>query len=509
MKYGAENIRDFFIKNKYIILAAFAAGIYAHSLAIWTFKFGIDSAAAALDVNGVRYLNEQRWGAYILHLAFPFLQYHIVSNIFGIAALTLSAVLILSGHNIPSVAKLIFCISVVSYPAPAHLEYFYYQFGYNSLAVLFAVLAYKITETVSKPALIPAVALLSIGIGTYQSVMAVFLSAMMINAILDHIDGKPLSIILKHIVKSTVILIIAVAVYFIIVKLLPYQISRYHLSFLQYKSGNIPKKIMKMLQTVQYMAIGGDKYKFALHRASFIAICAAVIIAAFKWKNLKKIAVFIFLIIGLYLAVFSVNIALGHGAIRARSMVSLAFFFGTPFMLILMIAENKILKAAAITAGIYCAMTHTDFISKLYTSHILQYEQDKIISARILDGIYDIAPEIYDGKYKIAIIGNRIKNPADHNLRYKYETAGQSFYYWGNGDPDRIIRFLYLLGLPLNVKLAGGDTLHNPWGLNPNVTVSIGDEKMNKVKEIADSMPKWPDKNSIQVYEDIVIIHLR
>lgn len=488
MENTYNSVIYFFDRNKYIILAAFAVGIFSHSLSIFTFKFGIDAEGYALAGSADTYLMQQRWGTYVLQLLFPFLKYHIVSQIFGIAMLTLSAVLTVSRHNISNIAKIIFCISAVSYPAPAFLEFFYFQSGYNFTAVFLSVIAYKMIETDSKFTFIPAILILAVSIASYQSVIAVFLTVLMINMLLDYINGKSFSYIFKFIVKSTILLIISVIVYYIIVKLLPYKISGYLTGFYKYGSDDITEVFKKLLKDLAYIMASRYNYTGTANIVSLIAICAMWIIAALKWKNIKKTSLFMILTFGLLLAVFSVNIMLGS-YLPIRSMISLAFFFGTPYILILAITENKILKWTVTLIGIYCALIHINFINKQYTAHLLQYETDRVISQRILDGIYNTAPEIYDGKHKIAFIG-KIENPARHNMQQGYETFGRSFYEWDNGNPNRMIRTLYLFGLPMNVKLANG-------------------EEMNRAKEIAENMPQYPDKDCIILDNNIVIVNLR
>ena len=106
----------------------------------------------------------------------------------------------------------------------------------------------------------------------------------------------------------------------------------------------------------------------------------------------------------------------------------------------------------------------------------------------LLNRIYKAYPEIYDAKYKIAFTG-KIDNPNRHRLAMGYDIYNCSFFNCDNGNPDRYMKILQLLGMPTNVQ-------------RENVNDSM--------KPFIDKMPMWPDEKCIQLYDNnTVIVKLR
>ena len=187
---SAENIYEFILKYKYIVLISFFTGIAVNAVDIFTIKFGIDSEAYTIAAGPQLYYDTQRNGSWILYYILPFARYHIVSQIIGIFALTLAGLLTVSRHNLSNSAKLLFVLLFVTYPNFAFLQYFYFQSAYNFIGLLLVVIAYRLIEKNNILLYFAAVVLLFIGISSYQANIAVFLSVMMINVILDYINDK-------------------------------------------------------------------------------------------------------------------------------------------------------------------------------------------------------------------------------------------------------------------------------------------------------------------------------
>ncbi len=213
----AENLYNFILENKNIILISFFVALVINAVDIFTIKFGIDSEAYAIADSSKMYNDIQRYGSWLLYYLIPFARYHIVSQIIGIFALTLAGLLTISRHNLPNSAKLLFMILFITYPNFAFLQYFYFQSAYNFIGLLLVVIAYRLIEKNNMLLYILAIVFLFIGISSYQSNIAVFLSVMMINIILDYIDNKNIRISIINIIKPTIMLIISVFIYYIII----------------------------------------------------------------------------------------------------------------------------------------------------------------------------------------------------------------------------------------------------------------------------------------------------
>lgn len=145
----AENIYEFIIKYKYIILISFLTGIIVNAVDVFTIKFGIDSELYAIIDSPQIYYDTQRYGSWLLYYLIPFARYHIVSQIIGIFALTLAALLTVSRHNLSNGAKLLFVLLFITYPNFAFLQYFYFQSAYNFIGLLLVVIAYRLIEKIT------------------------------------------------------------------------------------------------------------------------------------------------------------------------------------------------------------------------------------------------------------------------------------------------------------------------------------------------------------------------
>lgn len=145
-----EKIKQFFIQNKLIIITGIFAGILINSVDIFNYKFGIDSEGYIKN-NFAGFNEQQRYGSYLLMLAFPFLKYHTISQIVGIIFLVFAGLLTISRHNISNTAKMLFVLLFISYPNFAFLQYFFFQSAFNFIAVFLAVVSYRLIESVTPP----------------------------------------------------------------------------------------------------------------------------------------------------------------------------------------------------------------------------------------------------------------------------------------------------------------------------------------------------------------------
>ena len=153
----AEKLYIFILENKNIILISFFAALFINAVDVFTIKFGIDSEIYTITDSPQIYYDQQRYGSWILYYILPFARYHIVSQIIGIFALTLAALLTISRHNLPNGAKLLFVLLFVTYPNFAFLQYFYFQSAYNFTGLLLVVIAYRLIEKNNILLYIPAV----------------------------------------------------------------------------------------------------------------------------------------------------------------------------------------------------------------------------------------------------------------------------------------------------------------------------------------------------------------
>ena len=213
-------LNSFLIKYKYILIFSILLGILINAVDIFTFKFGIDAEEYAMQNSPETYFNQQRYGSYLLYYLFPFLRYHIVSQILGIIALVFAVLLSTIKLNISNLNRFLFVILTITYSSLCFLQYFYFQSAYNFISMLLVVIAFIAAHKKSIIAYIISIILLVIGISSYQSNMAVFLTILMINVILQYLSDKDYKYAIKYILKFTVILLISIILYYILILIL-------------------------------------------------------------------------------------------------------------------------------------------------------------------------------------------------------------------------------------------------------------------------------------------------
>lgn len=235
----SDNIYAFFVQYKNILFISFFVAVFVNAVDIFTIKFGIDAEYFVISET-TGYTSQQRYGSLILYYLFPFARYHILSQINGLIALILAALLTISRHNISNNSKLLFVLLFITYPNFAFIQYFYFQSAYNFIGLLLVVIAYRMTEN-NKNILLHIIAIffLFIGISSYQTNMAVFLCVMMINVILDFINNKDYKKAIYSIIKPTLILLVSLIVYYIVIKIYKTDFNSYHMGMIKYSSNFI------------------------------------------------------------------------------------------------------------------------------------------------------------------------------------------------------------------------------------------------------------------------------
>ena len=485
-KYKIQII-EFFTKYKNILLISIFTGIFVNAIDIFTIKFGID--AEMYSFYGIQpYIDLQRYGSIILYYLFPFARFHIVSQLTGIIALTFAALLTISRHNISNTAKLLFVLLFITYPSFTFLQYFYFQSAYNFIGLLFVVIGYRLIETGKNIFIyIPAGILLLIGISSYQSNFAVFLTVMMINVILDYISDKNYKKAIISILKYTFILVLAVIVYYIFVLIYASHFNSYYENIFMIFENSLFVYIREHYLYLKDIVFSrGLFYGTANNTYTYLLLITTIVYLAIFFKSYKERLFFIIFLILFLLAIFSLNFIINNN-LALRAYLAIAFYCSFIALLFWLSSTKKIIKTISIILTLCTVMYHCYYIVQYQTAYVIQYEQDKTIALDLISNIKENYPQIYNGNYKIVFAG-KIHHQQKHPLIILKETFGGSFFEWDNGNTARICAFLKLFGLPYNIK-----------SINPTA----------EMQETINRLSAYPDKNCIGLYKDTIIVKLR
>lgn len=492
----AEKLYNFIIEYKNIILISFFFGVFVNAIDIFTIKYGMDSELYAYMGDGV-YIEQQRYGSYLLYHLLPFARYHIISQLVGLMALTLAGLLTISRHNISKEAKLLFILLFIVCPNFTFLQYFYFQSAYNFISLLFVVISYRLIEHSKNILLyILALILLYIGISSYQPNFAVYLTVMMINIILDYINQQNYRLSIKQIFKGTIFLVIATIIYYISIKIIATNLNSYHAGYYRHFSNivqefsNITTYIYRILFSIGFH--GEDTANLVI--TIIVLLYFFIIIVQ---KKLKQSLFFIFLTILFFLSIFSLNIVLS--LVLSRAMLAIAFYPAFVIMLLYYFNSNNKLKYIAILITIIIFCYNTTQIVKYQYTYYLSYKHDEFIVRDIMSKLYNKYPDIYTGKYKFAVVGELYKrenhpltsfvaNNNYHPLLNKKDFFGYSFFIGGH--TERILAFMQLEGFPMNV------------------TPVFNIDSQLDIKQKIEKMPVYPNNNCIQLFGDTVVVKL-
>lgn len=477
------NIYDFIIKYKTIILITFFIGIIVNAVDVFTIKFGIDSELHAIENSPQIYFDTQRYGSWLLYYLLPFARYHILSQLIGIFALTLAALLTVSRHNISNNGKLLFMLLFVTFPNFAFLQYFYFQSTYNFIGLLLTVIAYRLIERNHIITYIFAVILLFIGISSYQANAAIFLSVMMINITLDYVDSKNIKQSLSQIIQPVVIIFISLVIYYICMKILNNGLNQYHLNMIN-KNLNLDRIGNSLTHIWRILSSNGYDGNHTANLSITIIIIVYLINFIKNYHEKKNRIEFLFLIFLFMCSISSLYILIG-GAIMIRLNLSFALYPAFIILLIYILNNQKIIKNLSIVLSILIIVYHSSYIVKFQTSYYLIYKQDEVLAKDIISKIYNKYPDIFYSKYNINFIG-RLTNLKQHPLINGKDMFNVSVFS-AHSDHIKTLAFLKLIGFPMDVKLG-----------------KITDNMINEIK----NMPSYPNNDCIQLFDNTVIVKL-
>lgn len=470
-------LKEFFFKYRFILLLSFIIGILINSVDIFTFKFNIDNT-----VPPYHHFLRSRYGSLILYKLFPFLQYNHVSQIMGVISLILASLLMVSKYKFSNTSKFLFIITFISAIYFTHLQYFFFQSAYNFIALLFTVLAYRLIDNNKIIYHVLAVFLLFIGITSYQTNLAVFLSTLMIGVILDFIDNKNIKASIYKIFKGIIILLITLLIYYVITKIPIINTVRSHHAGMIYwlhSNADYTKITINLLKLI---------FKNEIWTILFLAV--SFIYSLFYFKNIKERIFFIVLAILFILAVFSFNILMGNNMpLRARTQLAVLPAF--TFLLIYNFKNYAVLKFLVIIACIINFSINSTKNIHEQTAYKLGYEQSKMTASKIFDLIYTKYPEIYTGQYNIAFYGTLpynqmvLRNSSDY-MRVSWFTHTARTHW-----------LLRALGLPDNIK-------HSKIIIWTHGLKNAPEE----VKKIIKEMPAYPHSDCVYKYDNTIIVKL-
>jgi hypothetical protein len=435
--------------------------------------------------------NQGRWGMLVYRkLLLPGIEYPFISCAVGLFFLSLAYTLWASFHEDATPAgKLIFGCLAISFPTFAHVQQFSFMGAFIACSVFLTFCAYLLSSranTVFAKYVLP-VFLLTFVASTHQSVIYIFFAPFLVDILIASIKGR-LSIrgVCIDFCKMMFIATLAIVLYFVADRILKYVFSVESSGYVegQLLWGHL--SFTRMLINV-FSAAGrffqGKEFSYML--VPLAAIPVLCVLAASKRKILTAFGILVILAYCIFY-----HVVFGQWQ-PSRSMMFLPVIWGGLFYAAF-VSIRPVGKTILLLVAIFSVLFHASIITQLYMTDTFARQRDMLITTRIMENIYDVAPDFASQKIPVAFIG-RIANTQDSFFSpADREVFGGSFWQWGRGNSTRIRMRAYLLhmGVPAFNELS-----------------------QQKAERLAGSedvlgMPAWPAQGFVQMHDGVLVVKL-
>jgi hypothetical protein len=145
----------------------------------------------------------------------------------------------------------------------------------------------------------------------------------------------------------------------------------------------------------------------------------------------------------------------------------------------------KLYRTIVVFTVTFCLLQFITSTNHLFASSHLALQEDRLLAAQLIDEIAEAKEDAHAENVQYLEVVGYVSRPSTE-LIPKLETFGSSFFEWNGGNVGRIVLFMKTIGysdlsfLPLERK-----------------------QEMIKTAEL---MPRWPEKGSVKVQGDTVLV---
>jgi len=380
----------------------------------------------------------------------------------------------------------------------------YYIYNFNTInygiGIGFLVSAIGLNLFVYKEGSIRwlAIPLLAFSIGIYQAMvpwLVILFGLYLIGVIIKHEAQTPKRLI-SLVYQFALMLIAAIGLHYAILytlyKILNISSSGYINAYfnLEFRWAYFEKILQGISNKMgQYYLGHPEVYIYSIKSLALLfSICffavLILIITSRKKTGIKILGLFTLII--LIVLPFSLDLIMGgHMPTRAMLGIPLVFsgltFFAWP-------RQNKFLKVSLVLLVIVCSFQFININNRLAFSNDMVWQADRELTLRLLsriDAIYSEKSGLEPGRLMaLEIVGSH--SWPESPVMVRKETIGASFYSWEGGNIFRVIPFMRTMG-------------HDKFR-------PASMPQRRAIMEKADTMPVWPYKGSIAIFEGLVVI---
>lgn len=325
------------------------------------------------------------------------------------------------------------------------------------------------------------------GFGTYQAIVALYISGALACYILIYIANKKGNVEIDKnyfkisVIKYLVTFIIGYVGYYIVDKIVAalYGASKYVYGMIKWGTEPAIESIKNILRYVRYGLFGDGLFYSKVFLVCVLVLGVYAIVNIFskgKDKFLFLCATGVFII-----SPFLLSIYIGNGLIP-RMQFNYQFVIATVLYLIIWMLKDKKAKGIIMIVALCIAMNQSYTVVRLFTSEQLKYEDDVKLAQEISEKIESLGLGEYP-EYPVVLVGRHTSYIPDKVVG---EFIGVSWFEFG-GNSSRAIGFMKALGYNY---------------------IEATQEQISEGYEIAESMEAWPSTNSVQFKNGLIIVKL-
>lgn len=471
-----ENFVAFWRRNYLIILVPFALGLFVHSFDIFNHFFGVDELYFyQLKEKITTDLHVQRWFLVseniLLGLINPPIAQILALFLMSVSASIFAEVIFKKFQH-----KILFSILFMIFPVFGSTMMSSFIVANLAFAVFLSAMCFKyfdIAVRLKYPLVIIGIVLACV-LGTYQSLLSVFPTALVLRQVVLYYEKEAtLKNIFKNLLFGALCCLIAVALHYLVTVIFNMPLSDYGRGFTG--TGNSLMDVLSSYCTNTYRMLIGIRVWPAEMRFASFAFLAFLTHWAFKRKDF---GIIFMLMLGFLVASILHNL-IARGFSPVRSQLALHIFFAGCITLYFMIA-SKMEKLFIYLSTAVLILLSANYMSKLYMADFYERRHENMVATRVVENIFKVSPETYYQKTKTLFVG-RVKSENQTQLFKKYDMFGHAHVDF------TLMWYLNTMGFPANFDLVGADSVP---------------------KEVIDKMPLFPTDGFVQKYNDILVIKL-
>jgi hypothetical protein len=504
LSFNSTDLIDFLKTNRWLIVFSLIVAVFSFGYELFNFSLSIDEEFTSFRtaVDDQIYVKVGRWGLYFLNLFFqPVSLIPYYPTLIALLCIATTSIFFVIHSTGSQSSKIVFMLLFISSPIHTYYLTFNTVGLYLSMGMVFATTSYLFfKQAIQKkhPGLkqyLLSILFLAFSISIYQSNLAFFLVFGMYYVLTEALDQKNIRLnhLLRIIVRLSVVIVLGYLVYKIGDIVSRHLIldsdnknnTQYLDNFIKWGTQPVTQILGYLYQsTIELLTGTGFQTGFlGLSLKSipfFLTLFLLQILRSRKGQLQKLISIIalFFLIVSPFTLIY-----LNGSMLPMRSMSSLTLMIALLWFIIYR-QSGIFLRKILFIAALLIMINNTWINTRLFYATNTAWQADRDIANRIIERVFQLDPPEVQGKIVIAFSGI-FKHP-ENELFLKSETQGASFYEWDRGTPFRIQAFFKTIGI--------------------NKIEVIPIEKMSHKKIEIETMPFWPSKGSVALFDNVVIV---